>query len=64
MAENTIESPWYTIDETAAYLKVHPNTVRGWLKTGKLTEHRSDGADAIRIAKTEVENFFRPKAQG
>jgi excisionase family DNA binding protein len=58
---NSIESPYLTIDEAAAFLKVHPNTIRGWLKDGKLTELRAEAADGIRLFKNEVQNFFRPK---
>jgi len=64
MTENTSPSPFMTIEEAAAYLKVHSNTIRGWLKESKLTEMRSEAADGIRLLKTEVENFFRPKVRG
>jgi excisionase family DNA binding protein len=63
MTDNSMTSPFLTIEEAAAYLKVHANTIRGWLKENKLTEMRSEAADGIRLLKSEVESFFKPKVR-
>jgi excisionase family DNA binding protein len=35
------ERPWMTIDEVAEQLSVHPETVRRWIRDGRLRVHRA-----------------------
>lgn len=41
-----------TIEETAEMLKVHYNTIRNWIKRGKIGYFKLDGV--IRIPKEEI----------
>ena len=51
-----------TAKEAAEALKVHEQTIYRYCQEGKLTEFRGpDGKGPLRLSKTEVENFFRPK---
>lgn len=39
---NAVTAPrkYVTINEAAAYLSVHPNSIRNWIENGKLTGYR------------------------
>jgi chromosome partitioning protein len=50
-------------DETARLLNVHTNTIRRWIKTGRL--HATKIGQEYRISRTEIENrFHRPVELG
>lgn len=42
-----------TMEETAKMLRVHYNTIRNWVKQGKITHFKEGGV--IRIPKEEIE---------
>lgn len=42
-----------TMEETAKMLRVHYNTIRNWVKQGKITYFKKGGV--IRIPKEEIE---------
>lgn len=53
---------FYTINQTAIVLKVHPLTVRRYIKEGKLKAYRAGGN--IRISVNDLKSFtqqFNPK---
>jgi excisionase family DNA binding protein len=45
------------ITDVATELKVHPDTVRRWIKEGKLTPTRLGGT-RIRIRRSELDKFL------
>lgn len=45
----------YTIRELAEILKVHQNSIRRWIKSGKLKVNRVGGA--IRITEKQLNEF-------
>ena len=52
-----------TIDEVAAELKLHPDTIRRYIREGKLKQTRVGGT-AIRIRRSELERFIREGEEG
>jgi len=51
---------FYTRNEVAKHLRVHPRTVERWLQNGSLKGYKlGDGKTALwRIPKVEVEKFL------
>lgn len=55
-----MESRLLRVADVAAKLKVHPETVRDWLRQGRLRGSRLGGDRAgWRIAESEVERFLQ-----
>lgn len=52
-----------TIDEVAAELKLHPDTIRRYIREGKLKPTRVGGT-AIRIRRSELDRFIREGEEG
>jgi excisionase family DNA binding protein len=53
-----------TVDEVAGHVKVNPETIRRWIKSGRLPAARPAGGP-YRIHSTDVDRLFgvSPKAQ-
>jgi excisionase family DNA binding protein len=53
------DSPFLTVQEVAARLRMNPETIRRWLRQGKL-QGRMFGGDrgGYRIAEAEVQRFI------
>ena len=49
-----VDSPYYTVKETARKLKKHPDTIRSWCENGELEGARKIGRDWY-IPKTSVD---------
>ncbi len=54
----------YSPEETAEYLGVHVNTVRGWIKGGRLPARRLAGQRALRIRESDLLNVLEPVEPG
>jgi excisionase family DNA binding protein len=50
----------YSPEEVADYLGVHVQTVRTWIRTGKLPARRLAGQRALRIRASDVERVLEP----
>jgi excisionase family DNA binding protein len=48
------------IDTAAAYLRVHPRTVRNLIARGELTGYRISGTRSIRVDMNEVADLAKP----
>jgi len=49
----------YTVDEVAEMLHVHPQTVRGWIRTRQLGSHKVGRYD--RISDEQVAQFLEAR---
>jgi excisionase family DNA binding protein len=47
-------------EEVADYLGVHPQTVRLWIRSGRLPARRVAGLRALRVRSSDVEGLLRP----
>jgi excisionase family DNA binding protein len=52
-----------TIDEVAAELKLHPDTVRRYIREKKLTVIRI-APNSVRIRRSEIERFLKEREEG
>jgi excisionase family DNA binding protein len=52
-----------TIDEVAAELKLHPDTIRRYIREGKLKPTRVGGT-AIRVRRSELNRFISEGEEG
>ena len=50
-------SAFMSIKQAADHVAVHPDTVRNWIKTGKLPEHRA--GRGLRVRRTELEQCLQ-----
>lgn len=49
-----------SVDEASAALDVHPQTIRGYIKTGKLPAFRIAGERAIRVLASDLYGLLEP----
>jgi excisionase family DNA binding protein len=54
----------YSTEEAAAYYGVHIQTVRGWIRSGKLPAVRLAGLKSIRIKESDLRAVLEPIAPG
>lgn len=52
-----------TIDEVAAELKLHPDTVRRYIREKKLTVIRI-APNSVRIRRSELDRFLKEREEG
>lgn len=50
----------FSPEEAAAYLKVHVQTVREWIRTGRLRASRLAGQRALRIRASDLKSVLEP----
>ena len=50
----------YSPEEAADYLNVHVQTVRAWIRTGRLRARRLAGQRALRITATDLQSVLEP----
>jgi len=50
----------YTPEEAAAYLNVHVQTVRAWIRSGRLRARRLAGQRALRITASDLQSVLEP----
>jgi len=62
------EDPWMTLGEVSEELKVHPSTVRLWVKEGRLAAVRAGGrkwrvrrSELARMLKSDVSPAYTPE---
>ena len=55
---DTTANQYYTVEEVATLLKVHPNTVRAWIRQGKLEAIKIN--TLTRIEQADLETFMKP----
>jgi len=52
--------PYVTPEEAAAYLGVHVQTIRGYIRNGKLPALRIAGERAIRLRREDLDELLEP----
>lgn len=59
-----LEEKWYTVEQIAAHLQVHEQTVRRWLRDGDLDGRSFGGKTGWRVPESAINAFLarRPKA--
>lgn len=57
-----MDDPLLTVEEVAERLKVHPESVRRWLRAGTLTGHRVTRRAGWRIPESAFLQFSRGEA--
>lgn len=58
------EERLYTPEEAAEYLGVHVQTVRAWIRSGRLRASRLAGQRALRIAASDLKSVLEPVEPG
>ena len=53
-----MSTEWITVKEVADTLRVHPTTVREWIRSGRLKAARFGGKD-YRIKREDYEKFIQ-----
>jgi excisionase family DNA binding protein len=54
----------YSPEEAAAYLNVHVQTVRSWIRSGRLRARRLAGQRALRITASDLQSVLEPLEPG
>jgi excisionase family DNA binding protein len=49
---------WFTVEQIADLLQVHPETVRSWLRAGRLKGRAFGGKTGWRIRESELNAFL------
>ena len=52
---------FFTVQELADSLNVHPNTIRNWINSGDLKSYKL--GNALRISKEDLEKFLEKNKQ-
>jgi excisionase family DNA binding protein len=58
------DEDFYTVGEVVEKLKVHPQTVRRWLRQGELRGYLFGDRTGYRIRKSDLEAFIEEHAEG
>jgi excisionase family DNA binding protein len=54
-----VDEKWFTVEEVADQLRVHEQTVRRWLREGKLQGANFGGKTGWRIRGRALDEFIR-----
>ena len=58
------EMQWLTVSQVAETMRVSEETVRRWLRSGRLRGHNFSGRTGYRIETTAFEDFLRREMGG
>jgi len=59
-----MEERLYSPEEAAEYLGVHVQTIRAWVRSGRLRASRLAGHRALRIKATDLQSVLEPVEAG
>jgi excisionase family DNA binding protein len=54
----------YSPEEAAEYLNIHVQTVRAWIRSGRLRARRLAGQRALRITASDLQSVLEPVSPG
>ena len=57
-----MDDRWLTVDEAAEQIKVHPETIRRWLREGKIEGVLISRSAGYRIRQSALDNFLNGRA--
>ncbi len=58
-----MDERWFTVAQVAETLRVHPETVRRWLKSGQLEGRNFGGKTGWRIRESDLEAFLNDEGK-
>jgi excisionase family DNA binding protein len=61
MGEN---SAWMTTGEAAAYLRVHPETLRNWARKQAIPAAKLGNRGGFRFKRDDLDRFLQDRARG
>lgn len=53
-----LEDTWLTVGDIVTHLRVHKETVRRWLRSGRLAGRNFGGKMGYRVRKSDLETFL------
>jgi excisionase family DNA binding protein len=53
-----VDERWFTVEQIADLLQVHPETVRSWLRSGRLKGRAFGGKTGWRVRESELNAFL------
>ncbi|MDP9470625.1 MAG: helix-turn-helix domain-containing protein [Chloroflexota bacterium] len=56
-----MDDRWLTVEEAAAQIQVHPETIRRWLRDGKVTGVLISRSGGYRIRQSELDRFLEER---
>ncbi len=59
--ESPIESPWMTIKEAAARVRLKPGTLRNYISKKKIPVHRNPSTGMVRLKVGELDDWIQGK---
>jgi excisionase family DNA binding protein len=61
--DTMVDDTLFTVEEVAARLGVHPETVRKWIKNKELRATNLGGRAGYRISRSALEQFLRDREE-
>jgi len=58
-----MDMEYYTVKDVAAKLKVHPQTIKGWLRDGRLKGIAFGGRTGWRVTDAQLREFLEAEAE-
>jgi excisionase family DNA binding protein len=58
------DNEWLTTPEAAAYLRVHPETLRNWARKGTLPAAKLGNRGGFRFKRTDLDRFLESRRTG
>jgi excisionase family DNA binding protein len=55
---------WMTTEEAAAYLKVHPVTLRNWARQGAIASVKLGNRGGFRFKREDLDQFLGARRRG
>ena len=62
-ASDTLRDQWGTVSGLATKYGCHPNTIRNWIQSGKLSATRF-GPRMIRVRESDLQDLLKPYENG
>ena len=59
-----MDDRWLTVEDAAEQIQVHPETIRRWLREGKIEGVLISRAAGYRIRQSALDRFLDEKAAG